>query len=70
MQLTHFDENGKAIMVDVTEKNDTVREATAKGRILVSKEVYDAIEAGTVGKGTCSEWQQLPELWVQRELPN
>ena len=23
MQLTHFDENGKAIMVDVTEKNDT-----------------------------------------------
>ena len=39
MQLTHFDENGKAIMVDVTEKNDTVREATAKGRILVSKEV-------------------------------
>ena len=29
MQLTHFDENGKAIMVDVTEKNDTVREATA-----------------------------------------
>ena len=51
MQLTHFDENGKAIMVDVTEKNDTVREATAKGRILVSKEVYDAIEAGTVGKG-------------------
>ena len=51
MQLTHFGENGKAIMVDVTEKNDTVREATAKGRILVSKEVYDAIEAGTVGKG-------------------
>ena len=51
MQLTHFDENGKAIMVDVTEKNDTVREATAKGRILVSKEVYDAIEAGTVGNG-------------------
>ena len=51
MQLTHFDENGKAIMVDVTEKNDTGREATAKGRILVSKEVYDAIEAGTVGKG-------------------
>lgn len=51
MQLTHFDENGKAIMVDVTEKNDTVREATAKGRILVSREVYDAIEAGTVGNG-------------------
>lgn len=70
MQLTHFDENGKAIMVDVTEKNDTVREATAKGRILVSREVYDAIEAGTVGRGTCSECNNCLELWVQRELLN
>lgn len=51
MGLTHFDENGKAVMVDVTEKEDTVREATATGRIVVNKEVYDAICAGTVGKG-------------------
>lgn len=28
MGFTHFDEKGKAIMVDVTEKRDTVREAT------------------------------------------
>lgn len=70
MQLTHFDENGKAIMVDVTEKNDTVREATAKGRILVSKEVYERLKPEQSERGTCSEWQQLPELWVQRELPN
>ncbi|CUX21256.1 cyclic pyranopterin monophosphate synthase MoaC [Clostridium sp. C105KSO13] len=51
MGLTHFDENGKAVMVDVTEKADTVREATATGRIVVNKEVYDAICAGTIGKG-------------------
>lgn len=51
MELTHFAENGKAIMVDVTEKNDTVREATASGQIKVSKEVYRAIEAGKIGKG-------------------
>lgn len=38
-------------MVDVTEKADTVREATAAGRILVSREVYQAIEAGQIGKG-------------------
>ena len=30
MGLTHFDENGKAIMVDVTGKNDTQREARAR----------------------------------------
>ena len=51
MQLTHFDAEGKARMVDVTEKKETVREATATGKIKVSRDVYDAIEAGTVGKG-------------------
>lgn len=51
MGLTHFDENGKARMVDVTEKNETVREAVASGKIVVNKEVYEAICSGTVGKG-------------------
>lgn len=49
--LTHFDENGKALMVDVTDKGETVREATAAGKIMVSRKVYEAIAAGTVGKG-------------------
>lgn len=51
MPLTHFDGEGKARMVDVTEKKETVREATATGTIRVSRGVYDAIEAGSVGKG-------------------
>ena len=51
MPLTHFDAEGKARMVDGTEKKETVREATATGKIKVSRDVYDAIEAGTVGKG-------------------
>ena len=51
MPLTHFDAEGKARRVDVTEKKETVREATATGKIKVSRDVYDAIEAGTVGKG-------------------
>ncbi len=51
MGLTHFDEHGKAVMVDVTDKNDTVREATAAGKITVSQEVYEAVEQGRIGKG-------------------
>ena len=51
MGLTHFDENGKAVMVDVTEKKDTVREAVAEGRIFVNKEVFWAIKDGTAAKG-------------------
>ncbi len=51
MGLTHFDSEGKAIMVDVTDKEDTSRIAVAKGKIKVNKEIYDTIKAGTNAKG-------------------
>lgn len=50
-KLTHFDESGRTVMVDVTQKNETAREAVAKGKITVNQAVYDAIENGTVEKG-------------------
>lgn len=49
--LTHFDEKGNAIMVDVSGKDVTNRVAVAKGKIIVNKEVYEAIAAGTIKKG-------------------
>lgn len=49
--LTHFDRDGKAAMVDVSEKKETHRTARAKGSIRVSREVMDAIQAGTAEKG-------------------
>ena len=51
MGFTHFDEEGTAFMVDVTEKKDTVREATATGKIVVNKEVYELVCKGEIGKG-------------------
>ena len=49
--LTHFDEAGNAIMVDVSDKKVTSREATAKGYIKVNPAVMKAIVEGTVKKG-------------------
>lgn len=49
--LTHFDESGQAIMVDVSEKKETSRTSIASGRIRVNKAVYEAIEQGTAKKG-------------------
>ncbi len=49
--LTHFDEEGQAIMVDVSGKQETSRTAIATGRIKVNQAVYDAIEQGTAKKG-------------------
>ena len=46
MGLTHFDENGRAVMVDVTEKDVTKEEAQAQGKISGSREVFTAIRQG------------------------
>jgi len=49
--MTHVDEDGKAIMVDVSAKVDTKRTAIASGRIFMSRQAFDAIAGGTVPKG-------------------
>ncbi len=49
--LTHFDENGNARMVDVSDKSPTRRTARARGRIIINRAVWDAVRAGTLEKG-------------------
>ncbi len=51
MELTHFDENGNARMVDVGDKKVTKRIAVAEGKIVVCKNVYDAIKNKEIKKG-------------------
>jgi cyclic pyranopterin phosphate synthase len=50
-ELTHFDDEGNAIMVDVSDKDITSRTAVAKGKIFVNSEVMEAILNHTVKKG-------------------
>lgn len=49
--MTHFDAQGRAVMVDVQEKAETNRVAEATGKIYVNQAVYDAIKNGTAKKG-------------------
>lgn len=49
--LTHFDENGNARMVDVTEKNVTNRVAIASGIIKLSKDAFEKIVNKEIQKG-------------------
>ncbi|WP_027410632.1 cyclic pyranopterin monophosphate synthase MoaC [Anoxybacteroides tepidamans] len=49
--FTHFNEQGHAKMVDITEKSDTVRIATARTSVRVNKEIYEKIKDRTVQKG-------------------
>ena len=50
-KLTHFDEAGRAAMVDVSGKAETSRTAIARGRIVMAPETLALIQGGQVGKG-------------------
>lgn len=50
-KLTHFDSKGNAVMVDVSNKNETERVAIATGTVKASKETIELIKLGQIGKG-------------------
>ncbi len=50
-ELTHFNEDGRARMVDVTAKDETVRVATARGAVYMRPETLAAIKEGQIAKG-------------------
>ena len=51
MEFTHFDEDGNAVMVDVGGKEETKREATARGVIYMRPQCLDMVMHRTVAKG-------------------
>ena len=51
MDLSHINEQGRARMVDVTDKESTVRIATAKGTVKVNRDTMALIRSGGMKKG-------------------
>lgn len=51
MELSHVDAQGRAHMVDVSDKDVTARRAEAEGRITMSKEALEAIRNNSATKG-------------------
>ncbi|WP_025688075.1 cyclic pyranopterin monophosphate synthase MoaC [Paenibacillus zanthoxyli] len=51
MELTHFNGQGRARMVDVSDKEVTKRTATAQSMVRMAPETLSAIKAGSIGKG-------------------
>ena len=50
-EFSHFDKNGNAVMVDVSNKAPTFRTATATGYIAVGPEIMAAVTEGNIKKG-------------------
>ena len=68
--LTHFDSEGNARMVDVSEKSETERIATAKGAVLMSAETLRLIKSGGVKKGDVLTVAQLAGIMGAKRTPD
>lgn len=68
--FTHIDKDGNAIMVDVSDKQETERIATAKGSVLMQPETLALIQQGGVKKGDVLSVAQLAGIMGAKQTPN
>jgi len=69
-EFTHIDADGNAVMVDVSDKADTERIATAKGRVLMAPETLQMIMDGGVKKGDVLSVAQLAGIMGAKRTPD
>jgi cyclic pyranopterin phosphate synthase len=70
MDLTHINEQGRAKMVDVSEKEDTAREAIAVGSIYMKKETLERIKEGGIKKGDVLSVAQVGGIMGAKNTSN
>ncbi|MFT4050920.1 MAG: cyclic pyranopterin monophosphate synthase MoaC [Microbacterium sp.] len=68
-RFTHLDAAGHARMVDVTEKQPTVRSATARGKVRCSPEVVAALRDGAVPKGDVLAVARISGIQAAKRTP-
>lgn len=69
-QLSHLDERGRARMVDVSAKADTVREATARGEVRMKPETLALIQSGGMAKGDVLGIAQVAGVMAAKRTPD
>lgn len=67
MDFTHFNEEGRAKMVDVTEKPDTYRTAAAAGTVKMNASTLEAIRSGGVYKGDVLAVAQVAAIMAAKK---
>ena len=68
--FTHFDDEGKAAMVDVSDKDATARIAVAKGSVIVQPETVALIQSGGVKKGDVLSIARLAGITGAKRTPD
>ncbi len=67
--FTHFDDQGRARMVDVGDKAPTHRTAVAAARVLVNEETFSLIKSGGVKKGDVLTVAQIAGIMAAKRTP-
>jgi len=70
LQLTHINRQGRARMVDVTEKRDTVRVAVAQAMVEMQPETLRLIMTGGVKKGDVLAVAQVAGVMAAKKTPD
>ena len=65
--FTHFNDDGRARMVDVGSKSETERTAVAAGRVLVNSETFRLIKNGGMKKGDVLGTAQIAGLMAAKK---
>ena len=69
-EFTHIDKDGNAIMVDVSDKSQTERIATAKGSVVMQSKILALIMNGRLEKGDVLGVAQLAGIMGAKQTPN
>ena len=67
--FTHFNEQGRAKMVDVGEKPESIRTAVAAGRVLVNRQTFELIRSGGMKKGDVLTVAQVAGVMGAKRTP-
>lgn len=69
-KLSHFNNDGKIKMIDVSEKNMTSRKAVASAKVLLNKRANEAIRNYTNPKGDPLEIARIAGIMAAKKTPD
>lgn len=67
--FTHFNEQGRAKMVDITNKEDTIRIAVARTSVTVNEEIYEKMTNNAIEKGDVLAVAQVAGVMAAKKRP-
>ncbi|MCZ8512530.1 cyclic pyranopterin monophosphate synthase MoaC [Paenibacillus filicis] len=68
--LTHFNEQGRARMVDISGKSETSRSATARTKVTMQRATLELIKQGKIGKGDVLAVAQVAGVMAAKNTSN